>query len=485
MRASAPEVPISSRSADIFETRSITSVKRIAIVGGGIAGLSAAFYLEQARRQGASVSYQLFEAGPRLGGILHTVRIGEFVVEAGADSFLTEKPWAHELCCELGLESELIGSNDAARQTYVLINGNLVPLPKGMQFIVPATPQAMTSELFSTAAQQQIAREVDLAPRASNADESVAAFVERHFGREVLERVADPMLSGIYGGETERLSARAVLPRFVEMERSTGSLIRALQAAAESPKPERTGSIFTSFRTGMQRLVDALQRQLEAECVHLNCAIRSISQQSGSWSLGGAEIFDALILAVPAWAAARLLADYRELAGLLGRINYTSSMTVALGYEPAALRRVRAFHTELPRGFGFLVPRSEGKRLLACTFVHNKFSPRVPEGGYLVRLFFGGARHEAALRLADDETVSLARRELKSTTGFNAVPTFNRVWRWPLAMPQYDVGHLDLVEQIKALQAKLPGLALAGNAYHGVGIPDCIRGGREAAERFL
>src|SRR5207302_8935682 len=169
--------------------------------------------------------------------------------------------WAHELCCELGLESELIGSNDAARQTYVLINGNLVPLPKGMQFIVPATPQAMTSELFSTAAQQQIAREVDLAPRASNADESVAAFVERHFGREVLERVADPMLSGIYGGEIERLSARAVLPRVVEMERSTGSLIRGLQAAAESTKPERTGSIFTSFRTGMQRLVDALQRQ--------------------------------------------------------------------------------------------------------------------------------------------------------------------------------------------------------------------------------
>src|SRR5437588_6377167 len=160
-------------------------------------------------------------------------------------------------------------------------------------------------------------------------------------------------------------------------------------------------------------------------------------------------------------------------------------MTVALGFEPVALRRVRAFHTELPQGFGFLVPRSEGKRLLACTFVHNKFSPRVPKGGYLVRLFFGGARHEAALNLGDDDAVSLARRELKDLTGFNAVPTFHRIYRWPRAMPQYDVGHLELVEEIESLRGKLPGLALVGNAYHGVGISDCIRGGREAAERLL
>ena len=476
-------------------------MKRIAIVGGGIAGLSAAFYLEQARRGGAAISYHLFEAGPRLGGILHTQRIGKFVVEAGADSFLTEKPWARELCCELGLESELIGSNDSARQTYVLISGNLVPLPKGLQFIVPATAAAMTSEFFSAQAQQQIAREVEVTPRARDTDESVAAFVERHFGRELLERVADPMLAGIYGGEAERLSARAVLPRLVAMERSTGSLIRGLQAPIESapiespaprvrssePDSPRPGAIFTSLRTGMQRIVDALVHQLEPDCIHLNCAMQNVSRQNGGWFLAGEpEPFDDLILAVPAWAAGQLLrATHSELARALAKINYTSSMTVALGFEAATLRRVRARNTQLPAGFGFLVPRGEGRSLLACTFVHHKFPHRVPEDGQLVRLFFGGARHEAALTLSDDEAVALARHELESITGFNAAPTFHRVWRWPRAMPQYDVGHLELIEEIETLQAKLPGLALIGNAYHGLGVPDCIRSGREAAERLF
>src|SRR5438270_4204033 len=241
-----------------------------------------------------------------------------------------------------------------------------------------------------------------------------------------------------------------MLPRFAEMERTAGSLIRALQERAGSGNPQAsTDAIFTSLKTGMQRLVDALTRRLEPECVHLNCAIQSVLRQGDGWLLAdaGAESFDGVILAMPSWAAAQLLrAANHELAQWLGKINYTSSMTVALGFEAAALRRkLPGCRAHLPEGFGFLVPRSEGRRLLACTFVHNKFSHRVPEGGYLVRLFFGGARNEAALTLRDEEAVSLAGHELESLTGFNVRPSFCRVWRWPWAMPQYDVGQLELV----------------------------------------
>ncbi|HEV2114187.1 MAG TPA: protoporphyrinogen oxidase, partial [Terriglobales bacterium] len=308
-------------------------------------------------------------------------------------------------------------------------------------------------------------------------------FVERHFGRELLERVADPMLAGIYGGEAERLSARAALPRFVELERKHGSLIKAMQGARRTPQGS-SAAIFTSLRSGMGELIEALVKKLDAKNLHLNQNIETLSRRGKKWicTRNGSQEFEAVIVALPAWVAAKLLAsESSELAQALAKVRYTSSMTVALGFDGKAIERAKP----LPPGFGFLVPRGEGRRLLACTLVHNKFPHRAPGGSHLVRLFFGGARDESALSLSDVEAISLARRELREITGFDAAPDLARVWRWPRAMAQYDVRHLELVKEIERPAQKLPGLALAGNAYHGVGIPDCIRGGRDAAQHLL
>lgn len=455
-------------------------MKRIAIIGGGIAGLSAAFEIEKAKKRVASVAYEVFERGSRFGGTLHTERIGEFVVEAGADSFLTEKPWARELCREVGLEHELVGSNDEQRQTYVLIGGKLQPLPQGLQFIVPSGP-ALHSTFFSQDSRKRFVQELELKPRASESDESVAAFVERHFGREVLERVADPMLAGIYGGEAERLSARAVLSRFVEMEQTHGSLIRAMQ---DAPRKRLASSpLFTSLKAGLGQLVAALLNRLDPKSLHLNHRVEALDWREKKWflSLKGAQEFDAVVLALPACSSAILLkSSAPELSRCLAKIRCTSSMTVALGFAAE-----RARFGKLPDGFGFLVPRAEKRRLLACTLVHNKCSHRVPTGAYLVRLFFGGARDEGALTLSDEEAIALAQQQLREITGFAAAPDLARVWRWKDSMAQYDVGHLELIKEIEQLTARTPGLALAGNGYRGVGIPDCIPSGREAARKLL
>ena len=472
-------------------------MKKIAIIGGGISGLAAAFYLEKARRGGAQLDYQLFEASPRLGGTLYSERHPDFLLELGADSFLTEKPWARDLAREAGIEDQIIGSNDAARQTYVLLGGQLRPLPPGLQFIVPASAEAQRSEFFSDAARAQFARERQLPPRSQppNEDESAASFVLRHFGEEVLENLAAPMLAGVYGGEPEQLSARAVMPKLVEAEAWHGILSRAF---GTRPAAAQSQPIFSAFKGGMQQLVEAVTKQLRGDAIHLDRRVQSLSRDSAGWKLvagSSAGAFDAVILALPAYAAAQLLTEksvtpsgaqrsrgatpWVELAGLLSKIRYSSSLTVSLAYGGPAGEQVNRI---LPRGFGFLVPRREQRRLAACTFVHQKFLHRAPTGGALLRVFFGGARDEAVLSLPDDQLSTLAQQELRAILAIDAEPSFTRVHRWARAMPQYDVGQLSLMQQIEAACAALPGLHLAGNAYHGVGVPDCVRSGQLAAE---
>ena len=475
-------------------------MKKIAIIGGGISGLAAAFCLEKARRSGADIDYQLFEASPRLGGTLYSEHHPDFLLELGADSFLTEKPWARDLAREAGIEDQIIGSNDAARQTYVLRSGQLRPLPPGLQFIVPASAEAQQSEFFSDAARAQFARERQLPPRShpQNEDESAASFVLRHFGEEVLENLAAPMLAGVYGGEPEQLSARAVMPKLVEAEALHGSLSRAFDTR---PAAAQSQPIFSAFKGGMQQLVEAVTKQLRGDAIHLDRRVQSLSRESAGWKLvagSSAGAFDAVILALPAYAAAQLLTEksvtpsgarrggrsrgatpWAEVAGLLSKIRYSSSLTVSLAYAGPAGEQVNKI---LPRGFGFLVPRREQRRLMACTFVHQKFPHRAPTGGALLRVFFGGARDEAVLSLPDDQLSTLAQQELRAILAIEADPAFTRLHRWARAMPQYDVGHLSLMQQIEAVCAALPGLHLAGNAYYGVGVPDCVRSGQLAAE---
>jgi len=459
-------------------------MKRIAIIGGGISGLSAAFTLEQRRAAGAPLEYTLYESSPRFGGVLRTELVDGCVVEAGPDSFLSEKPWASDLCRQLGLADQLIGSNDAQRKTYILLKGRLIPIPDGLMFMVPTkiTP-AVLSPLFSLGSKLRMAREWFHPPRHGNEDETVASLVERHYGREVVERLADPMLSGVYGGDAGELSVRAVMPRFAEMEAQYGSLGRAMMAARKKmggnhAKP----ALFTSLKEGMQQLTETLLTRLPTQALRANSAVQALQQQAGSWLVSAgykSDVFDAVIVAAPATAAAALLQNVSPaLAAELGSIRYSSSVTVALGYGP----EVRA---ALPAGFGFLVPRAEGIRMLAATFVHNKFPHRAPEDRALIRCFFGGLRDEAILHISDDEILQVARRELRQILGVTAEPLFTRVFKWPGSMAQYAVGHLEKLERIERLRGELPGLALAGNAYRGIGVPDCVRSGRGTAAQVL
>ncbi len=461
-------------------------MNRIAIIGGGISGLSAAFSLEKARAAGADLEYTLFEGSQRLGGCLSSDRIDDCLVEAGPDSFLTEKPWAETLCKELGIAGQLIGSNDAQRKTYIVVHGRLIVMPDGLMFMVPTqlVPTAL-SPLFSWSTKLRMAQELLHPPRPMQDDETVAQLVERHFGAEVVDRLADPLLSGVYGGDAAKLSARAVLPRFVEMEEKYGSLSRAMLAAHKKMvalrKTQRPRPLFTSLRDGMQQMVDALMARLRPESIRLRQHVRRIYAENDGWRVSlentGDEQFDAVIVATPANVAGILLDGVdADLARNLLDITYSSSVTVTLGYYKQQL-------ANLPPGFGFLVPRSEGTRMLACTFVHNKFPHRAPEDKGILRCFLGGARDEAVLALNDDEMLETVRRELRDLVKLEAPPIFARVYRWREAMAQYEPGHIARVAQIEKRVAEIPGLALAGNAYHGIGVPDCIRSGSEAANK--
>lgn len=418
--------------------------------------------------------------------MLRTEHIDGCVVEAGPDSFITEKPWAADLCRELGIGDQLIGSNDAERKTYILTRGRLVEMPDGLMFMVPTKilPTGM-SPLFSWKTKLRMAQELFHPPRAAERDESVAAFVERHYGAEMVDRLADPLLSGVYGGEASKLSVRAVLPRFAEMERTHGSLGKAMLAArkkmAAAPR-KAAPPLFTSLKNGMQYLPEAVVSRLTPSALVTNATVQAIQAEAGGWVISAgmqSDAFDGVVVALPAPAAAQVLRMANaELAAELAAIEYSSSITVGIGYD----REVRR---SLPPGFGFLVPRSEGKKMLAATFVHNKFPHRAPEDRALLRCFLGGAKADNVWGMADDQIVRIVREELREILGLRAEPLFARVYKWKSAMAQYGVGHLERLERIERLRLQMSGLALAGNAYRGIGVPDCVRSGREAVKQVL
>ncbi len=476
-------------------------MKRIAIIGGGISGLSAAHTIEEKRRAGASVKYVLFESSPRLGGVMVTDRIdGDgCLVEAGPDSFLTEKPWAADLCRKIGLGDQLIGSNDSKRKTYIVRKNKLRVMPDGLMFMVPTKIMpTVFSPLFSLRTKIRMAAEWFHPPRVhppnqASEDETVAEMVERHYGPEMVELLADPLLSGVYGGEASDLSVRAVLPRFADMESKYGSLGRAMLIVRKEARKEArkkmgaaanvpTRPLFTSLKEGMQQMVDALVARLDANALKTSSLVQSAIPQDEAWTVSAgyqSDRFDAVIVATPAHVAADVLqAADENLARELGEIQYSSSVTVTLGYN----ERVRR---SLPPGFGFLVPRSEERRMLAATFVHNKFPHRAPENRAIVRCFLGGVRDKQILEASEEEILAIVHDELRQIIGLVAEPLFARVYKWKSSMAQYSVGHLERLQRIESLRQKLPGLALAGNGYSGIGVPDCVRSGAEAAGKIL
>jgi oxygen-dependent protoporphyrinogen oxidase len=453
-------------------------MKRVAIVGGGIAGVTAAYELARLSRDGAAVQAVLFEASKRLGGIVETVREGEFVMECGPDAWVTEKPWARELAEELDLGDEVMSSNDAARKTYVLLDKELRAMPDGMRMMVPTDLDALdASDLFSTEAKlayrNEMERASELKAGVPEQDESVAEFVRRHFGDEVLEKIGAPLLSGVFGGDVAKLSVRAVMAPFVAMEREHGSLITALQARASS----KMSPIFTTLRSGLGTLLDRMIARIPAEWIRLDDAVRFLSYGDEGWLIGTSkevERFDAVMLAAPVDVAGSLLKPVDERAAELMKMDASSAVVVGFGFPDATKFPV-------PQGFGFLVPPGSDNLLLACTFVDQKFESRVPQGGRLVRAFFGGKAAERLMRCGNDEAAVVARLELARILGPLPEPQVTVVRRWLRSLPQYEVGHLERVAELEERVAGCDGLYLLGNGYRGVGLPDLVRDARAAA----
>jgi protoporphyrinogen/coproporphyrinogen III oxidase len=465
--------------------------RRIAVVGGGISGLAAAHRLvELGKEKGADLEVLLLEAGDRVGGVILTERKDGFVIEAGPDSFITEKPSAFRLCERLGLTSRLISTNPNRRGVYVVHRGALEPLPEGFILLAPTRLwPLLRTPLFSWRGKLRMAIEPLIRPTDSGGDVSLASFVRRRFGQEVLERIAQPLVGGIYASDPEKLSLEATMPRFLAMERKYSSVTRALwhERGRSRTGHQESGARWTLFVSpagGMQDLVEAIRSRLPSGAVRLGSEVTRLTRGGAgrSWRIttGREEVLaDGVILAIPAYRAASLLSSLApKLAQELQAIPYSSSATVSLAFG----------EEEVPHpldGFGFVVPAVERRKIIACTFTSVKYSGRAPSGHVLLRAFVGGALQADLLEQDDQSLLAMVLEEMAALLGIKARPLFGRIYRHPASLPQYQVGHLEVVERIEHCLADCPGLELAGNAYRGVGVSDCVRSGEEAAERIL
>ncbi len=490
-------------------------MKRIVVIGGGVTGLATAHHLrELAESRSEDLEVTVLEASDRPGGAIGTERRDGFVLELGPDSMITDKPWGLALARRLGLQDELIGTQEVHRRSFVVRNGQLQPVPEGFQLLAPARfgPLAGTP-IFSWPGKARMAMDLLIPRRGEDGDESLGHFVLRRLGREALERMAQPMIAGIYGADPMKLSLKATLPRFLDMEREHGSVIRGMWARSRAAAggatakpgaapgngtaPSSAGGptttaqqgvsgarygLFVSFRSGMQTLIDALVARLPERCLRLNARVSALERAGAQWEIRLAEdtplAADAVVVALPAYHAAELVrAHAPRLADLLDGIPYGSAATITLAYR----------ERDVPHplnGFGFVVPAIENLTLLGCTFTHRKYAHRVPEGSDIVLLrgFLGG---ETVERSSEEELIRLMRDDLRKLVGVSAEPQFVVTWRGMKVMPHYHVGHLERVEEMERLAGELPNFALAGNAYRGVGIPDSIHSGEQAAEAIL
>jgi oxygen-dependent protoporphyrinogen oxidase len=467
-------------------------VARIAVIGGGISGLAAAYYLRQLRPE---LSVDLFEASDRLGGVLETIRDGEYLIERAADNFLRgpSAPWAEQLCEQIGFADQLIPTSQQHRGAHVYWHGRLHSVPAGFQLMAPTRMwPILTSRLLSPWGRLRLCLEPFIREPKAGCDESLAEFAQRRLGREAFERLVQPLVSGIYTAQADRLSVAAALPQMVQLAREHGSLYRAMRSRKRSTGESQQArgarySLFVAPRGGMSDFVNAVAAQLSNTRVHRSAQVQRLRPSSDSaWHVDVAgtagtsnmETYAAVIVALPANAAARVLAELPDpsLAGELSEIQYASSAVVSCGFAHAQIRRPLD-------AFGCVVPAAARRQVIAISYSSRKFPGRAPAGHDLLRVFVGGAVQPDLLDRTDSKLIELVRDELADLLGVEGEPQMCHVVRWQHTMPQYLLGHLDRVARIEQLRQHWPGLYLAGNGLSGVGIPQCVRSGREAAEQ--
>jgi len=465
----------------------------VTIIGGGIAGLSTAFYLQKKSSEtDTPIEYTLIESEPQFGGKIVTTTADDFIIEGGPDSFVTIKPWGTQLCRDLGLDDQIIPTNDDRRNVYVLRKEKLTPFPGGYRLTIPTEfiPFAK-STLISPFGKLRMGMDLFIPPRKETDDESLASFIRRRLGNEALDRIAGPIMAGIYVADPEKLSIQSTFPQFSQMEQKYGSLIKAMQHGKKNPPSppsnnnnNRPKSMFTSLRGGMTDLVDAMLKQLNGT---LLAGRRVTNLQHNAPGLtvtlddGSSISTDAVVVAVPAYVATKLVEPIEpNLAALLQQIRYVSTATVSLGYRRTDIAGQHDFI-----GFGFVIPKSENRQILACTWSSTKFDHRAPDDDVLVRTFVGGDGREHLVDLPDDELVELVQQELAGIMKVTAKPIVHRVFRWPKGNAQYDVGHLDRVSEIENLAAEVPGLYFTGSAFRGIGIPDCVKSAITTVDQIL
>lgn len=481
---------------------SSTQPIRVAVIGGGITGLAAAHRLiELSRESNRPLNLTLFEGSERCGGVIETRHIDDYLVEAGPDMFITNQRAALNLCERIGLTEELIPTDPTHRGSLVLRKGRPVRVPDGFMLLSPAKIwPILKSPIFSPLGKLRMGLELFVRGKRGDVEESLAAFVRRRLGREALDRLIQPLVGGIYTSDPEKLSLKATMPRFIDMESEHRSLILASrrQAASDAKKPEFEGSgarygLFTALRDGMSGLIARLQSVIESSAdLQLKTGVDSVALNSdGSSTLvttdDSEHEFDRVLFAVRAPHAASMLqsgcesvrhSDAHQVADSLRQIDYASTAIVVSGHQLSDIEHPL-------NAFGLVIPEIERRRLLAVSFTSRKFPGRAPDGRILLRTFVGGAMQPELLDHTDDEILAIVREELGEILGVRGEPDFAQVCRWNNAMPQYHVGHCEIVSRIESLTSGIPQIELAGNAYSGVGIPDCIRSGETAAERLL
>ncbi|MCX8012070.1 MAG: protoporphyrinogen oxidase [Desulfobacterota bacterium] len=464
--------------------------KTVAIIGGGITGLSAAYFLQKQITKGNKpIDLILIEKENRLGGSIITLEKNGYIIEGGPDCFLAEKPETIRLCQQLGIEDQLMATNKEVKKIFILLNGKLRELPDGFMLLAPTSFSSfIKNPLITPLGKLRMAMDLILPAKKSAEEESLAQFVTRRLGKEVLEKIVEPLVAGIHAAEPEMMSAKSTFPRLLDIEKNYRSLIIGLSKRKKFFAPQEPTSFATMFMTlrkGLSTLINTLASSLPSEIIRTGNQVIEVKKNSCSYHInlllekGESLTTDAVLLATPAFVSAKLIKPIApQLASELSSINYTSTATISVGYPK------KDFPYSL-NGFGFVVPQVENRKIMACTWSSVKFAHRAPKDSVLIRCFVGGVKNEELVYLKENDLIAIASQELRELMKITAEPLLTEVFRWPKAMPQYNVGHEEKIKRIENLLLSYPGIFLAGSAYQGIGISDCIRSGEKAAQAVL